>query len=76
MIVCVCHRVSERDIHRAASRGVASFDELQAELRVATACGSCHDCAAGTWAEACGGAAGCAAGFAPRHETPATARQA
>ena len=45
MIVCVCHRVSDRDIARAAREGCASFDELQHELAVATACGACHDCA-------------------------------
>ena len=46
MIVCVCHRVSDRDIARAAHGGCASFDELQFELSVATSCGRCHDCAA------------------------------
>ena len=45
MIVCVCHRVSDRDIAIAASSGCPSFDALQDELRVATACGACHDCA-------------------------------
>ena len=53
MIVCVCRRVSDRDIHRAAREGVASFDELQSECGVGTACGSCVDCALDTWADAC-----------------------
>jgi len=53
MIVCVCKRVSERDIQRAAHDGVGSFDELQDELGVGTACGSCIDCARGSWDEAC-----------------------
>ena len=57
MIVCVCRRVSDRDIHQAARDGVQSFDELQAELGVATACGSCADCARDTWVRACSGAA-------------------
>ena len=61
MIVCVCRRVSDRDIHRAARDGVQSFDELQAELGVATACGSCADCARDIWAHACGVAASCVA---------------
>lgn len=58
MIVCVCHRVSERDIHAAAGRGVASFDALQRALRVGTGCGSCLDCARDAWADAhaCAGA--------------------
>ncbi len=45
MIVCVCHRVSDRDIAIAASSGCPSFEALQDDLRVATACGACHDCA-------------------------------
>jgi bacterioferritin-associated ferredoxin len=49
MIVCICHRVSDRDIARAATEGCASFDELQFELSVATACGHCHDCARATF---------------------------
>jgi len=55
VIVCVCHRVSDRDIEREARHGCASFEELQDELRVATACGRCHDCAKDTFdaARAC-----------------------
>ena len=49
MIVCVCHRVSDRDIARAARAGCASFQELQDELRVGTACGACRDCARDTF---------------------------
>jgi bacterioferritin-associated ferredoxin len=49
MTVCVCHRVSDRDIARAARDGCASFDELQFELSVATACGKRHDCARETF---------------------------
>lgn len=45
MIVCLCHRVSERQIHLAVAQGCADFEQLQDELRVATACGACHDCA-------------------------------
>ena len=53
MIVCVCKRISDRDIHRAARDGIGSFDELQSDLGVGTACGSCVDCALATWSEAC-----------------------
>ena len=65
MIVCTCHLVSDRDIHRAAREGCSSFDALQADLRVATACGRCRDCAHSTFAQACTGlplAAGMVAG--------------
>jgi bacterioferritin-associated ferredoxin len=50
MIVCLCHRVSDRDIASVARQGCASFDELQDELRVGTACGACSDCARETFA--------------------------
>ncbi|MFY7915857.1 MAG: (2Fe-2S)-binding protein [Rubrivivax sp.] len=49
MIVCLCHRISDRDIAHAAQIGCASFDELQFELAVATCCGKCHDCARQTF---------------------------
>jgi bacterioferritin-associated ferredoxin len=49
MIVCVCHRISDRQIEREVRSGCSSFDELQAELRVATACGACTDCALETF---------------------------
>jgi bacterioferritin-associated ferredoxin len=65
MIICVCHRVSDRDIAREARAGCASFDMLQDELRVGTACGACadhaRDCfdAHATGCGGCGGAAAC-----------------
>jgi bacterioferritin-associated ferredoxin len=49
MIVCVCHRVSDRQIEREARSGCTSFDELQSDLRVGTACGACTDCARETF---------------------------
>ncbi|MCE2915218.1 MAG: (2Fe-2S)-binding protein [Rubrivivax sp.] len=49
MIVCVCHRISDRDIAHAAQCGCASFDELQFKLAVATCCGKCHDVARETF---------------------------
>jgi bacterioferritin-associated ferredoxin len=51
MIVCVCHRVSDRDIAIAASSGCASFEALQEDLGVATACGACRDCACAVFEE-------------------------
>ncbi len=45
MIVCLCHRVSDRDIAQAVSTGCASFDELQDELRIGLGCGACQECA-------------------------------
>jgi bacterioferritin-associated ferredoxin len=44
MIVCVCRRISDRDIARHARAGM-SFDDIQFELGVATQCGNCESCA-------------------------------
>ena len=44
MIVCVCRRVSDREIARHARAGM-SFDDIQFELGVATQCGQCETCA-------------------------------
>ena len=45
MIVCLCHRVSDRDIRRSVADGVHNFDVLQGETQGASACRSCHGCA-------------------------------
>jgi bacterioferritin-associated ferredoxin len=37
MIVCICHRLSDRDIASEVREGCASFDEL----RVVKSCGAC-----------------------------------
>lgn len=44
MIVCLCQRISDRDITRQAQAG-AGFREIQRSLGVATCCGRCADCA-------------------------------
>lgn len=44
MIVCVCNRISDREITRHARSGL-SFDEIQLELGVATQCGCCEQTA-------------------------------
>lgn len=44
MIVCVCQRVSDRDIARHVRAGYG-FDDIQLELGVATQCGRCESCA-------------------------------
>ena len=54
MIVCVCRRVSDRDIVHAVKAGAATFDDLQFETGVATQCGRCADCARETFEGACG----------------------
>lgn len=44
MIVCVCHRVSDREIARHVRAGM-DFSDIQLELGVATQCGRCESCA-------------------------------
>ncbi|MBC7621443.1 MAG: (2Fe-2S)-binding protein [Candidatus Saccharibacteria bacterium] len=44
MIVCVCHRVSDKSIVQHALEG-KGFDDIQFELGVASQCGRCEDCA-------------------------------
>ena len=41
MIICVCRRISDRDIARHAHAGMG-FDDIQFELGVATQCGQCE----------------------------------
>lgn len=45
MIVCLCHRISDRDINREVGAGTVCFEQLQDETRVASSCGACRDCA-------------------------------
>ena len=45
MYVCVCHGVSDKQLHRAVEAGVRSFEQLQACTGVATCCGACEPCA-------------------------------
>jgi bacterioferritin-associated ferredoxin len=53
MIVCVCRRVSDREIARHARAGM-SFDDIQFELGVATQCGQCESCAREVHAQCAG----------------------
>lgn len=53
MIVCLCHRVSDRDIAAAVRSGTACFEVLQDDLRVASSCGACLDCAREAFDHAC-----------------------
>jgi len=52
MIVCLCRRVSDRDIRRAVQQGVDNFETLQDDTGVASHCGACHDCARDVFDEA------------------------
>lgn len=54
MIICVCRRISDREIARHARAGMG-FDDIQFELGVATQCGQCEGCARDVVAQ-CNGA--------------------
>ena len=54
MIVCLCHRVSDRDIVQAVKAGTRCFEVLQDDLLVAASCACCHDCAREIFDQACG----------------------
>lgn len=45
MIVCICHRVSDRDIVRHAQHGGCNLDSLQAQTGLGSTCGCCKDSA-------------------------------
>jgi bacterioferritin-associated ferredoxin len=64
MIVCVCHRVSDKEIAELASQGMG-FDEVQFELGVATQCGRCAECAHDVIARSHAQSAIAPAGWAP-----------
>jgi bacterioferritin-associated ferredoxin len=53
MIVCLCHRVSDREIANAVRGGMRCFEALKNETRVASSCGCCHDCAREVFDDAC-----------------------
>jgi bacterioferritin-associated ferredoxin len=65
--VCVCRRVSDQQIRRAAAEGAVSLECLQFELGVATQCGRCAECACRVLCEA-RAAAPHVQGAHPRHD--------
>jgi len=45
MYVCICNAITEKQIRQAAESGVRDLWGLQAELGVASNCGSCKETA-------------------------------
>ena len=41
MVICSCHRVTDKDVRRAVLDGARSTACLQARLNVSTSCGRC-----------------------------------
>ncbi|MGB5628567.1 MAG: bacterioferritin-associated ferredoxin [Woeseiaceae bacterium] len=51
MYVCICNAITDKQIRAAAEEGVTDLWGLQAELGVATGCGSCMETASQILAE-------------------------
>jgi bacterioferritin-associated ferredoxin len=47
MYVCVCNKVTDRQIRKACNDGAHSMECLRDRLKVATCCGRCAECAQG-----------------------------
>jgi bacterioferritin-associated ferredoxin len=45
VIICLCHRISDRDIEAAAREGTPDFEALQDDTAIARNCGCCLECA-------------------------------
>jgi bacterioferritin-associated ferredoxin len=45
MYVCICHGITERQIHRAVEQGARTLGDVQMKLPVGACCGRCQDCA-------------------------------
>lgn len=45
MYVCVCNKVTDKQIRSALESGAHSMGCLKDRLKVATCCGRCQDCA-------------------------------
>ena len=44
MIICICRRITDRQLVRCARQGL-SFDDAQMQLGVSSQCGKCEGCA-------------------------------
>ena len=45
MYVCICQKVTERDIHEAVAQGAYRMRDLRKQLGVSSQCGKCAGCA-------------------------------
>ncbi|WP_375500146.1 bacterioferritin-associated ferredoxin [uncultured Jatrophihabitans sp.] len=43
MYVCICHAVTDTQIHRAVDTGADSLEQIGRTTRAGTSCGTCHD---------------------------------
>ena len=53
MIVCLCHRISDREIEGAVQHGTLDFEQLQDDTCIARNCACCEECAREVFDVAC-----------------------
>jgi len=53
MIICLCHRISDRAITEAVQDGIRDFETLQDETCIARNCGCCEQSARQVFDQAC-----------------------
>ncbi len=47
MYICICNKVTDKEIKNAANSGANSMKDLRNSLNVGTSCGQCSSCAKG-----------------------------
>ncbi len=57
MYVCICQKVTEREIHEAVAQGAYRMRDLRKQLGVSSQCGKCASCAKAVLQEARGACA-------------------
>jgi len=45
MFVCICNKVSDKQIHTAVDNGVRQIESIYSQLNVGSCCGKCKSCA-------------------------------
>lgn len=43
MFVCICHAVTDEQIHSAVDAGAGTLEQIGGLTRAGTSCGTCHD---------------------------------
>lgn len=45
MYICVCNRVTDRQIHETVAAGATTLRQVRKQLPIGTQCGRCMECA-------------------------------
>ncbi|MBE7196085.1 MAG: (2Fe-2S)-binding protein [Gordonia polyisoprenivorans] len=54
MYVCICHAVTDAEVHSAVDSGANCIDTVAAATRAGSSCATCHDTIDDLIAERCG----------------------